>query len=64
MKTQAKYKNFACYRMIFSLQLVFVFSLFDLASASIISSHIITESSIILVKYSPFSQLHAARFQT
>ena len=31
--------------------------------ASIISSHVITEWSIILPKYSPFWQLHAAGFQ-
>ena len=29
-----------------------------------IASHIIAESSIILAKYFPFSQLHVAGFQT
>ena len=37
--------------------------LFDLASASIISSHIIAESSIVLAKYFPFSQLQVEGFQ-
>ena len=32
-------------------------------SSSIISLHVITESSITLVKYLPFSQLHVAGFQ-
>ena len=31
-------------------------------SASIISSHVITESSIILAKYLPFLQLHVLGF--
>ena len=31
--------------------------------SSIISSLVITESSIILAKYLPFSQLHVAGFQ-
>ena len=41
----------------FSLK--FVSSSYD----SIISSHIIAESSIILAKYFPFSQLHVAVYQ-
>ena len=43
---------------------VFVVSLYDLATASIISSHVITESWIILTKYLPFLQLYVAGFQT
>ena len=41
-------------------------SSYDLASAfaSLISSHLIIESSIILAKYFPFLQQHVARFQT
>ena len=39
--------------------LAFVSSSYD----SIISSHVITKSSIILAKYFPFSQLHVAGFQ-
>ena len=31
--------------------------------ASIISSHVTTESSIILATYLPFTQVHAAGFQ-
>ena len=37
--------------------------LFNLAYASIILSHITTESPIILAKYFPFSKLHVERFQ-
>ena len=37
--------------------------LFDLASMSIISSHIMTELSIILAKYFQFLQLHIAGYQ-
>ena len=45
--------------------IVFVSVLFDLASLSIISSHIITELRVILAKYLSFSQLqlHVASFQ-
>ena len=48
MKTQVKYRNFAFYRLLFSLKFVgnvFVSFSYDLASASIISSHVITELS-------------------
>ena len=55
-----------CYEnAIFSLTfvgIVFVSPLFDLASASIISLRVITESSIILPKHLPFLQLHPAGF--
>ena len=75
---QGKYRNFAFNRLLISLKFVSVSllfglaSLFDLASvydldsasASIISSKIIAESSIILTKYFPFSQLHVAGFKT
>ena len=50
-----------------SLKFVSLYDLapsFDSASVSITSSHIITESSIILAKYFPFSQSHVAGFQT
>ena len=64
---QAKYRNFAFYRLLFvSLKFVgavFCFSSYDLASASIISSHVITESSKILAKYFSFSEIHVLRFQ-
>ena len=43
--------------------IVFVFSLYDLVSASMISSHVITEPSLIFANYLPFSQLHIAVFQ-
>ena len=55
---QVKYKNFAFYRLLFVLKLVS--SSYD----SIPLSQIIAESSIIIVKFIPFSQLHAAGFQT
>ena len=47
---QVKYRDFT----------VFVFFIYD----SIISSHIIAESSVVLAKYFPFSQLHVAEFET
>ena len=73
---QVKYKNFLFYRLLFIkfVGIVFVspydlFSWFHLASTSasssfdsITSSQIIVESSIILAKYIPLSQLHVARF--
>ena len=56
-----------CFQVIFcSLKffgIVFAFSLFDLALASIISSHVITESSVILAKYFSFLQLHEEGIQ-
>ena len=63
---KVKYTNlwFTC--CILSLKFVgtvFVSSLYDLASASIISSHIITELLKILAKYLSFSQLHVSGFQ-
>ena len=61
-----KYRNFVFCRQLFSLQFVvrvFVSPLYDLTSESIISSHIITESSIVFAKYLPFVQLHVAGFQ-
>ena len=41
---------------------VFVSLLFNLASASIILSHIINEASIILAKYIPFLKLNVEGF--
>ena len=61
---QVKNRNFAYFVLgyfFFSLQ--FVSSFYDLSSALIISSHIITESSIKLAKHLPFSQPHVAGFQ-
>ena len=64
---QVKYRIFFCFTVYFiSLKfigIVFVSSSFDLAFVSIISSYVTTESSIILAKYFPFSQLHVAGFQ-
>ena len=57
-----KYTNFVFYRLLFPLKFVenvFVYW----TSESIISAHVITESSLILAKYFPFSQLHVAGFQ-
>ena len=45
------------------VETVFVFSLFDLTTTSIISSNVITESSIILGKYLLFSQSHVEEFR-
>ena len=55
------YRNFSSYRLF--VVTVFVSSSYSLASASIISPHIITELPIILAKYLSFSQLHVAQFQ-
>ena len=53
-----EYRNFVfCKLYFFSLK--FISSSYE----SITSSHVITESSIILAKYFPFSQLHVAGFQ-
>ena len=65
MIKQVKYRNFAFYRFFFCflLKLVgiaFVSSSYD----SVNSSHVFTESSIMLAKYFPFSQLHVAGFET
>ena len=58
----AKYKNFAFYRLLFSLKFVgFVFA--SSSYDSIISSRVIAESSIIFAKYFPFSQLHIEGFK-
>ena len=66
-KNASKIKKFCVLKVaFFSLKFV---SSNDLAAASslydsIISSHVIAESSIILAKYFSFSQLHVAGFQT
>ena len=60
---QVNYRNFMLYRLLFSLKFVgaaFVSQSYELASASIISSHVIAE---VLPKYIPFLQLHVAGFQ-
>ena len=65
-KKASKIKKFLFCRLILSLKFVGTVSVsspYDLASASIISSHIIPELSIILAKHLPFSQLHVAGFQ-
>ena len=62
IKMQAKYRNLCVTGSCFPLKIVgtiFVFLLYD----SVISSHVITESSIIFAKYLPLSQLHEERFQ-
>ena len=55
-KRQVQSRNF------FFFSLTFVVTVF-VSTVSIIYSNIINESSIILAKYLPFSQLHVARFQ-
>ena len=65
-KASKLYKFCVLQVVFFSLQfvgIVFVSSSFDLVSASIISSHVITELTVILAKYFPFSQLHIEEFQ-
>ena len=56
-KRQVKYGNFVFYKLYL---LKFVGTVFV---SSIISSHEINESSVILAKYFPFSPLHVAAFQ-
>ena len=55
---QVKYLNFVFYRLPFSLKFVGI-----VLVSTIISSHVITESSIKPAKYLPFSRLHVAGFQ-
>ena len=67
IKRKVKYRNFlvleiAFFALIFIVT-VFVSSSYDLSSASIISSYVITELHIILAKYLPFLQVHVAGFQ-
>ena len=59
MKKQVKY------RIVFVLNIAFVSLKFVITVfiSSLISLHVITESSIILAKYLPFLQLHVAGFQ-
>ena len=52
------HRNFVFYSLLFSLK--FMGTAFV---SSIISSHVITESSTVLAKYLPFSQLRIAGFQ-
>ena len=47
----------------FVLKFVVITNFVSSSYDSIISSHVITKSSIILAKYFPFSQLHVAGFQ-
>ena len=57
-KMASKIKKFVFYRLFLSLKFVEIVFV-----SSIISSHVITESSIILAKYLPFLQLHVEGFQ-
>ena len=64
-----KLKKIVFYKLyiFFSLKfvgIVFVSSLFDSACASIIPSHVTTESSVMLANYFSFLKLHVATFQT
>ena len=54
---QVKYRHFVFYRSLFKLK--FVETVFV---SSVISSHVLTELSIILPKYFPFLELHIAGF--
>ena len=60
-KEDSKVQKFFVLQIAF-LSIKFVLTVF--VSSSITSSHVITESSIILAKYLPFSQLQVAGFQT
>ena len=54
---QVKYRNFSFCKLLFSLKFVGIVFV-----SSLISSQLITESSILLAKYLPFSQLHVEGF--
>ena len=59
---QVKCRHFVFYRLFFSLE--FVGAVFvSLSYDSIISAHVMTESSIIIAKYLPFLQLNTGGFQ-
>ena len=58
-KASKIYKFFVSQIVFFSIK--FCVTIF--VSSSIISSHVIVESSIMLAKYFPFLQLHVAWFQ-
>ena len=60
MKVQVKYIAFVSSKFVAT---VFISKLFDLASASIILSHVITKLLIKLAKYFPCLQLHVKGFQ-
>ena len=60
-KKASKIQEFFVLQIAF-FSLKFVETIF-VSSSSIISSNIITESSIIIAKYLPFSQLHVAGFE-
>ena len=60
---QVKHRKCVFRATYFSLKFVAIVFI-SLSCDSITSSQIILESSIILTKYSPFSQLHVAGFQT
>ena len=56
IKVKVKYRNFVFYKLYFLFKFVYFMSM--------VSSHVITESSVILAKYLPFSQTHVLGFQT
>ena len=63
---QVKYRNWFLQISFFLLKFVenfYVSPWFNLASASVISSHLINESSIIFDKFFSFLQLHLEGFQ-
>ena len=57
---QVKYRLQVAFFSLKFVKIVFVSSSYD----SIISSHVVTESSVILGKSFPLSRLHVAGFQT
>ena len=66
VNTNSYQQRYTSYTSFFSLKLVwtvFASSSYDLASASIVLSHVIAESSIIPDKYFSLSQLHLTGFQ-
>ena len=61
-----KYRKFVFQRLIFLLRfvrIVFIASSYDLTFASIILSHLITESCMIFAKYLSLLKLHVMGFQ-
>ena len=66
IKRQVKYGNFVFYKLYFFIKIFFSLSSFEHSFAydPITSSQVIAESSITFAKFSPFSQLNVAGFQT
>ena len=59
---QTKYMNFEFYRLQFLLKFVGIVSVSS-SFVSVVSSHVIAKTSVILAKSFPFSQIHVPGLQ-